>query len=47
MNQSVIFTDQYAEFDEDLFGVDEMEPEKIRSYARRAAEKIAALIKER
>ena len=39
---SALTTDSLADFEADLFGIDELEPEKLRAIARGAAEKILA-----
>ena len=44
MHRRIFFTDSLASFDGDIFGIDELEPEKIRAIAREAAEKILAEI---
>jgi uncharacterized metal-binding protein len=40
MNKRVFDTSTMADFDESLFGIDELEPEKIRSIARAVADEV-------
>ncbi len=42
MNQQIFFTDSLADFDTDLFGIDELDPQKTRTIARQVAKKILA-----
>jgi uncharacterized metal-binding protein len=44
MNRRVFYTDSLADFDETMFGIDELEPQKLRAIAREAAEKILSEI---
>jgi uncharacterized metal-binding protein len=46
MDRLIFFTDSLADFDEDLFGIDELEGEKIKAISRAVAEKILAEIPE-
>lgn len=44
MSRQIFYTDSLADFDADMFGIDELEPQKLRTIARGVAEKIFAEI---